>query len=291
VSTSDRFTQFLRNLTLTSDQVTDARTKYDGVAKKLHGHYLTTEFTGDTRKLIGSYGKGTAVRPPRDVDILFLLPSTVYDRYKSRSGNVQSQLLQEVRSVLQKRYPSTDIRGDGQVVVVPFQNGHSVEVLPGWRTTDKKFLVPNTHDGGHWQTVDHDAEITQVQSSDARSNSNTRNLIKMLKAWQRECSVPIKSLVLELRTVNFLKKWQHYDKGATYYDWMVRDFLAELLEYKNGTCVMPGTEEKIEYGSAWTSKAESALGRARKACEFEQEKKDRKATEEWRKTFGAQYEF
>jgi hypothetical protein len=64
-------------------------------------------------------------------------------------------------------------------------------VFRGWRTTNKKFLVPKTHDGGHWQTVDHDAEIAQVQSSDTRSHGNTRNLIKMLKAWQRECSVPI----------------------------------------------------------------------------------------------------
>ena len=291
MSTSDRFTKFLNNLTLTSDQLADTQTKYDTVAKKLHGHYFTTEFKGDTRKLIGSYGKGTAVRPPRDVDILFLLPSTLYDRYKARSGNVQSQLLQEVRSVLQERYPSTNIRGDGQVVVVPFQNGHSVEVLPGWRTTDKKFLVPNTHDGGHWQTVDHDAEITQVQSSDSRSSGNTRKLIKMLKAWQRECSVPIKSLVIELRSVNFLAKWEYYDKGATYHDWMIRDFFAQLLEYRNGTCAMPGTDEKISYGDAWASKAESALGRARKACEFEHAKNERSAAEEWRKVFGSRYEF
>jgi hypothetical protein len=87
-------------------------------------------------------------------------------------------------------------------------------------------------------------------------------------------------LVLELGSVNFLKKWQYYDKGATYYHWMVRDFLAELLEYENGTCVMPGTDEKIDYGDAWASKAESALDRARKARDFEQEKKDRKAAED-----------
>ena len=291
MTTSDRFTTFLRNLTITSDQRDDAQTKYDGVAKKLHSHYFTSAFSGDTRKLIGSYGKGTEVRPPRDVDILFLLPSTVYERYKTRSGNAQSQLLQEVRNVLRERYPSTDIRGDGQVAVIPFQNGHSVELLPGWRTTDKKFLVPNTHDGGHWQTVDHDAEIVLVENSDKRSKGNTRKLIKMLKAWQRECNVPIKSLVLELRSVNFLNAWEHYDKGAAYYDWMIRDFFARLIEYKNGTCKMPGTEEKFEYGSEWLSKAESALSRAKNACQFEKDKKESKASEEWRKIFGSQYEF
>ena len=33
MSTSSRFTKFLSNLTLTSDQLADAQTKYDGVAK------------------------------------------------------------------------------------------------------------------------------------------------------------------------------------------------------------------------------------------------------------------
>lgn len=290
MSTSSRFSKFLTNLTLTADQRSDAQTKYDGVAKKLHSRYYSTEFAGSTRKLIGSYGKGTAVRPPRDVDILFLLPTSVWERYKLRTGNVQSQLLQEIRTVLKEKYPATDIRGDGQVVIVPFQNGHSVEVLPGWKANGK-FLVPNTHDGGHWQTVDHDAEIANVQSSDGRARGNTRNLIRMMKAWQRVCSVPIKSLVLELRTVNFLSKYDYFDKGPTYYDWMARDFLAGLVAAANKTCTMPGTDEKISYGDEWKSKAESASGRARKACDFEAASKEREATEEWRKIFGDQYEF
>jgi hypothetical protein len=291
MTTDSRFSRFLANLTLSSDQLADAQTKYDGVAKKLHDHYYTTTFSGSTRKLIGSYGKGTAVRPPRDVDILFLLPSSEYDRYKKHTGNAQSQLLQAVRQVLLTKYSSTAIRGDGQVVVIPFSNGHTVELLPGWRSTNGKFIVPNTHDGGSWQTVDHDAEITQVEASDKRSKGNTRILIKMLKAWQKECNVPIKSVVLELRSVNFMRRWEHFEKGPTYYDWMVRDFFDQLVEYKKGTCKMPGTDEKIEYGDAWLSKAESALSRAKKACTFETKKDERSAAEEWRKIFGTQYGF
>jgi hypothetical protein len=225
------------------------------------------------------------------VDILFLLPSAEYERYKKYSGNAQSQLLQAVRQILLEKYSTTAIRGDGQVVVVPFSNGHSVEVLPGWRSTTDKFIVPNTHDGGSWQTVDHDAEIAQVETSDKRSKGNTRRLIKMLKAWQRECNVPIKSLVLELRSVHFLKQWDHFEKDATYHDWMIRDFFAELIKYEDGTCKMPGTEEKIAYGNEWLSKAQSALARAKKACQSEADKKERSAAEEWQKIFGSQYEF
>jgi hypothetical protein len=32
---------------------------------------------------------------------------------------------------------------------------------------------------------------------------------------------------------------------------------------------MPGTEKKFEYVDEWLSKAESALGRAKRACQFE----------------------
>lgn len=292
MSTSSRFTRFLSNLALTPGQLADAKTRYEGVATKLHSHYyLGTTFTGSTRKLIGSYGKQTAVRPPRDVDILFLLPAVQFDRYNKLAGNAQSQLLQDVRNVLLQKYSSTQVRGDGQVVIVPFQSGHKVEVLPGWRAPNGKYIVPNSHDGGHWQVVDHDAEIASVENSDARSKGNTRNLIKMLKVWQSQSGHHIGSLVLELRSVNFLSDWTYFDKSATYYDWMLRDFFAKLVEYKNGTCKLPGTDETISYGDEWLSSANTALTRATKACEAEAAENGRTAAEEWRKIFGDQYEF
>jgi hypothetical protein len=289
MSTSSRFDSFLRNIKITASDLEDAQRKVSGVAGKLHSHYNGTTYDASTRMLIGSYGKQTQVRPPRDVDILFLMPLEQYQRFDSYQGNGQSALLQSVKSILSTRYPSTDVRGDGQVVVVPFSDGHTVEVLPAWRTTDKKFRVPNTHDGGSWNDVDHNAEIANVANSDRANNGNTRNLIQMMKIWQAYCSVPIKSLVLELRAVNFMSTWEHREKGTTYYDWMVRDFLTELIKMANFTSQIPGIEEKCHYGDAWVTKAESALGRALKACQYESDNMETDATLEWRKIFGAQY--
>ncbi len=270
----------------------DAATKYNGVAGKLHSHYYSTAYDGSTALLIGSYGKGTQVYPPRDVDILFLMPYSQFQRYNSHSGNGQSQLLQDVKGVVQSRYTTTEkIRGDGQVVVVPFTNGHTVELLPAWKLDDGRYFIPNTHSGGSWKTVDHAAEIAYVHNSDVRSNGNTRNLIKMMKVWQEYCIVPITSLTLELRAANFLAKWEHYNKSTTYYDWMVRDFLRELLAYANGTCKIPGIEEIYSYGDAWLSRAQTAYARATKACEYETNSADYDAASEWRKIFGASYAF
>lgn len=291
MATGARFDAFLSNITVTQGQYRDALTKVDGVSRKLQRHYYpATPYNGSTRLIIGSYGKETNVTPPRDVDILFLMPYEQHARFDAYNGNGQSALLQEIRRILQERYSTTEkIRGDGQVVVVPFQNGHTVELLPAWVTSGNQYLIPNTHDGGSWKVVDHAAEFANIGSSDQRSGGNTRSLIKMMKVWQAECNVPIKSLVLELRSVNFLSGWTYYNKGTTYYDWMVRDFFAELLTKANSWCEIPGITEKCYYGDAWFSRAESAYDRAKKACEYEANQQDLLAAVEWRKIFGDQY--
>jgi hypothetical protein len=113
----------------------------------------------------------------------------------------------------------------------------------------------------------------------------------MMKTWQAVCNVPIKSLVIELRAVNFLQTWQYYNESSMYYDWMVRDYFGELLRHVNGTCPMPGIAEKIPHGDAWKSRAETAHARAVKACEYEAADQTYSATEEWRKIFGSAFEY
>jgi hypothetical protein len=291
MSVASRFETFLGNLSLSSAQREDAQTKYNGVCSKLHSHYYGTTYDGSTKLLIGSYGKRINIRPPRDVDVLFIMPYAKYTQYNSQQGNGQSQLLQDIRSALMEKYTYVNIRGDGFVVVVPFEGGHHVEVLPGWLSTNNKYLIPDTHNGGKWTVTDPPAEIANLDASDRRSNGNTRNLIKMMKAWQEYCSVPIKSLSIELRVISFMKNWQYYSNGTMYYDWMARDFFRELLNYVNGNCQIPGIEEKVYYGDEWKSKAESALARAVKACEYESAKKEDDATLEWKKIFGDDFYF
>src|SRR3990167_10886515 len=109
MSVASRFDQFLENIKLTSDQLEDAKTKYDGVCKKLHDHYYTRTYSGSTKLLIGSYGKRTNIRPARDVDVIFILPSSEYKQSTS-SYNYQSYLLQKIKGILEEKYPDTDIK-------------------------------------------------------------------------------------------------------------------------------------------------------------------------------------
>jgi hypothetical protein len=236
--------------------------------------------------LIGSWGKDTKIRPLRDIDILFVLPYSVYERFEKVSGNKQSQLLQEVKSVLADTYSSTKMRGDGQVVVVPFAS-QPVEVAPAFKLQNGRYWICNTHDGGKYKEIDPDAEIKAVSGSDSASNGNTRDLARMLKKWQENCSVSLKSFVLELLAIEFIAGWEHRGKSTVYYDWMVRDFFKFLTDKSDYAYVsVPGTYEIVWLGNDWKSKAESAYNRAVKGCGYEAANKDFDAWWEWKNIFG-----
>src|SRR5690348_1150549 len=119
MTVSQRFERFLENIKLTPEQAEDGTTKHGGVRKCLNQYYYSSSSESTNSMLVGSWGKYTRVRPPRDIDVLFKLPFSVYQRYQAKYGNKQSQLLQEVKGVLEERYSSTRMRGDGQVVVIP----------------------------------------------------------------------------------------------------------------------------------------------------------------------------
>lgn len=282
---SQRFNTFLSNITLTDAQMEDGRTKISGVVKCLNKHYWGIESDNTHHMLGGSWGKQTRVRPPRDIDIIFFLPVKVYNRFKLRSDNIQSQLLQEVKSVLTATYSSTTMRGDGQVVTVGF-NSFMVEVVPAFELDNGKFWICDTNQNGQYKTIDPVTENKSFDTADKQWNRNARDLVRMLKTWQDYCNVPIRSFILEQLVMEFLKQWQFAGNSSFYYDWIVRDFFAYMLTRADGIILMPGTSEIISIGSDWVSRANSASKVAIIACENEKMNSDIPATSEWQKIFG-----
>jgi len=289
---SQRFNSFLSDLQLSSTQIDDIKTKYNGVCEKLHNEYYDNSYNGSTKVLIGSYGKNTAIAPISDVDVLFKMPYEEYQRYNTYLWNGQSKLLQDIKEILKTRYPLTYMKGDGQVVIVDFFSV-KVEVIPAFLLTNGNYYIPNTHSGGYWQQMNPDFEKDYLVASNNRSNGNTIKLIKMLKAWKRHCNVSIKSFAIEIRVVQFLENYSYYNQTSLYYDWMVRDFLLELISNPEKICQVPGLGvfDWVLYGTEWLSKAKSAYDRAVKACNYESENKYLFAILEWKKIFGANFKF
>jgi hypothetical protein len=169
-------------------------------------------------------------------------------------------------------------------VVVPFTS-FAVELLPAFRLTNGQYWIPVTSDGGKYVTTDPHAELQHIKASNDKTNNNTRDLIRMMKCWQAECGVPLKSFWIELLVVSCLLQWQHAGQSKLYYDWIVRDFLSYLVNQAYGSVYAPGTGERMYLGDAWKSRAVSARDRAIKACEYESQNAFL-ARPEWQKIFG-----
>lgn len=284
-----QFDRFLRNLELTSTQKEDASTRHLAIRS-----WLQIEFPGSKTFIVGSYSKNTSIRPPSDLDIFLCLPDSVFNKYNSFAyayRNAQSELLQEVKSKIQRHYPNTKMKADGQVVVVPFASSFSVEIAPAFAKLFGGYKICDTNDGGKWKDVDPVGEKTALTNSNSLTNGNTVRLVKMVKCWKRECNVPLKPFCIEILAQRFLISYQYRDKSSVYFDWMVRDFFDYLVGLGNSsfygvTIYHPTTSESLAIGDAWHSKAEMALLRAKKAIEYG-EKYPNLAREEWQKIFGS----
>lgn len=243
-----RFKTFQDNLALTSNQVTDGETKYRGVVSCLNAAYWGHNSETMNSFLIGSWAKGTRVRPPRDVDLYFLLPIEVYKRFESYAGGVnkQSALLQEVKSKLLASYPTSSIRGDGPVVLAGFTS-YNVEIVPAfvYSNDERSYYVCDTNNGGLYKKTMPLHEVDAINAADGRNSNNVRRLIRMLKAWQTWCSVPIKSFYLELLAIEFLDQCEWRNKDHFYYDWISRDFFKWLITKANTHLWAPGTYEPL----------------------------------------------
>lgn len=271
MSIQTQFEQFYKNIQLTSSQREDAKKKHNGVCSKLHDYYYPTiEYTGNNKLLIGSYGKHTNIRPPRDVDVLFIMPNDKFPQYDDNESNGQSQLLQDIRNILSEKYSTTDkIKGWGRVVLIKFADGtHNVELLPAWEQNDGKFIIPNTEKGGFWEVWDPRSEIQRINDSDNATGGKTRLLVRVIKKWSENCSVILKSFEIESKVVDFLSQSMDKSKECSI---LVRDFLGYFRD-----CARD--EARSHLGTAYN--------RASRACDLEENGEIDKATGEWKKIFG-----
>lgn len=288
---NNRFDRLLKNMRYSPAQIENYNTKLVELERCLNAKYWPVKTSKDiTFVLVGSWLKNTAVRTCSDIDIIFLLPYSVYSRYYYRGGNRQSALLQEIKEVLLLSYPTTYIKGDGPTVVINF-NAIKVEIVPAFldpngsrNISDWNFKtsVCYTKDNGCYKITAPIAEALYTTQINQKSNGKLVNLIKMLKLWKKQCNVPIKTIALQMMAEHFINQGiQH-----SYLDWLLRDFFVYMITQKNKFDVFPATEELLEFGNTWISYAQTAATISKRACYYEQYNYNSLAGELWQKIFG-----
>jgi hypothetical protein len=189
----------------------------------LNSEFWNTESETAHSLYVGSYGRNTAIEGISDLDLLFELPYSEYKKYDDYHGNGQSALLQAVKKAIQKSYSSSEVGGDGQVVVVDFTDA-KYEILPAFiNKNHESYTHPDSNDGGSWKTTNPRAEISAIRARNSDCNDNLIPLCRMLRCWKDKCNVSISGMLIDTLAYQFIENWEHRDKSYFYYDFMCRD--------------------------------------------------------------------
>ena len=288
---ADWFSTFCKNI-----QVQDGGTissRYKTITRRLNTDFWNTTSEISHSLYVGSYGRNTAIQGISDLDMVFRLPSSVYERYNNYSGNGQSALLQAVRQSIQKTYSTTNIGADGQVIQVPFTDGITFEVVPVFDNTDGSFTFPDTNAGGSWKVTDPKPEIEAIRSRNGDCNGNLVSLCRMMRAWKSKWSVPIGGLLIDTLAYQFIRDWQYRDKSYYYYDYMCRDFFAYMADQDRTQSYWraPGSLQYVYRKGPFEWKATRCYNLSLEAIAHEtaSPKQEWSAKQKWREIFGTSF--
>ncbi len=265
--------------------------RYGRITKRLNLDYWNSDSDAYHSFYTGSYGRGTATGLTSDVDMLFRLPYEVYERFNAYTTNGQAALLQEVRASIKKTYSVTEIGSDGSVIVVPFDDGITFEVLPAFVNKDQSYTFPDSTGGGKWKTTNPKPEIDAITSMDGTTNGNLKNLCKMARSWKATWTVPMGGLLIDTLAYYFIRDWEYKVKSYLYYDWMSRDFFDYLAaqDEKKDYWLSPGANQYVWRTSSFEYKAKRCRNIAIEAIEHERKGETWSARQKWREIYGTIY--
>jgi hypothetical protein len=225
------------------------------------------------------------------LDLLFVLPNDLFRKYNNRDGNVQSQLLQDVKASIAKTYSTSKVRGDGQVVVVEFTNDF-IEVCPGFKETDGSFTYPDSNNGGKWKKTDPLPEASALKDFNEDCNGNLIHLCRFTRAWKNKCGVKIGGLLIDTFVYNFFKENpDHKDYELSQFDLLICDFFKYLSELDTDRIYWyaPGSNQHVyKKNSNFKSKAKKALKNIEEAID---KKENSTVYEIWRRVFGKAFPY
>jgi hypothetical protein len=283
------FQQFCSNLSVRDrDSISN---RYQLITRRLNLEFWNSDSYTYHSFYTGSYGRGTAIGLTSDVDMLFWLPYSYYTKYNDYLTNGQSAMLQEVRAAIKNTYSVTDVGADGQVVVVPFTDGITFEVLPAFENKDGSFTFPNANAGGSWKSTDPKPEIVAINAKDAECNYNLKMLGRMGRAWKDKWSVPISGLLIDTLAYYFIRDWAYRDKSYLYYDWLSRDFFDYLAGQPADKTywLSPGANQYVWRTGYFEYKATRCRNIAKEAIEHASKNQMWSAKQSWREIYGTSY--
>ena len=194
--------------------------RYKRITRAVNSEFWRIDSETAHSRYVGSYGRGTAI-DTSDIDILVELPRSEYDRFDALKVNGQSRLLQVVKVAIQATYPRSDIRADGQVIVVDFSDGIKFEVLPAFKQVDwlgnwnGKYDYPDANNGGKWRSTNPRAEQEAMRRLNDASNGLLFDTCKHMRAIRDTyfASYHLAGIVIDSYVYHHIANWHWLRPG------------------------------------------------------------------------------
>lgn len=288
MSVANWFETFNDNIQISSTKVNDIAYRYKRITRQLNKDFWNTESETAHSLYVGSYGRDTDIHVS-DIDVLFRLPYSVYEKYNAYLSNGQSALLQAVKKSIENTYRSS-MKADGQVIVISFTDGIVFELVPAFINKDDSYTFPDSNNGGSWRTTNPQPEIAEIRRKNDEWNKNLKRLARMAKAWKDTWSVPMGGLLIDTMAYNFLTTWIYKDKSYFYYDWMSRDFFKYLSEQddQQSHWLSPGARQYVWRKGNFSYKAKQCYNLALEAIGNETSQPII-AKSKWRQIYGTEF--
>lgn len=217
------FQTFFNDIEL--DCFENIKTTVAEITKKLNKEYYGLEQDESSHMtIVGSVGRHTAIRSVSDIDLIFDLSPELFTQFNNHETNGQSNLLQDVKNKLRTRYSRTELKGDGQVVVIGFEN-YTVELVPAFKQSDGSFKYPDANDGGSWKVTNPLQEIEACAACEDQYKGIYFNFCHLVRSWRNTVGFKFGGLLIDTLVAKHLYD-SDYDKDVDYFT-----VLKSLLSY------------------------------------------------------------
>lgn len=212
--------------------------RYKVVTKAINKEFWDSNSDTSHSFYVGSFGRGTAINTS-DIDILVELPKSEYEKYDYQKGNGQSRLLQSVKNAIKNPYPKSDIKADGQVIVIQFSDGMKFEILPAfkeisWFDNTYSYTYPDTNMGGNWRSTNPKKEQEAMKEKNKTTNGLLFDTCKYLREIRDNHfkSYHLSGIVIDSFVYKAIGNWRWLNDGENFTP-QPKSYEQILLEYYN----------------------------------------------------------
>lgn len=291
MSVADWFREFCNSLPPGASKRSSIGDRTARITRRLNTDFRDTTSDTANRFYAGSYGRNTAVASVSDIDLMYVLPYSVYKKYDEYSSNGQSALLQAVKASIEKTYPNSVVVADGQIVQIPFTDNVTFEIVPVFLNNTGSYTFADANSGGSWKVCWPKDEINAFATRDAACNYNLVQLGRMARAWRDANSVPMSGMLIDTLAYQFIENWEYRLKSYLFYDYMTRDFFDYLArqDVSQDHWRAPGSQSWARRTGSFERKARAAHSLAVDAIDNAVADQSWAAKYKFRQIYGTQF--